>query len=157
MCILYCLIVLKRMKWNLRQSSDFVVCCFVMFDCQVHLSASLFYGVRSQQQQRRRTELMFASDENDCLDIITSTDFREYKLLPWVQFFAGIFAVQSFCIQCNGLAGQIRYKRKQYTVSQKTSHLWLAITLTYMNGFWYFSAEMLPIMYAIKRRFTMPP
>jgi len=25
-----------------------------------------------------------------------------------------------------------------YTVSQKTSHLWLAITLTHMNGFWYF-------------------
>jgi len=23
----------------------------------------------------------------------------------------------------------------QYTVSQKTSHLWLAITLTHMNGF----------------------
>jgi len=32
-----------------------------------------------------------------------------------------------------------------YTVSQKTSHLWLAITLTCMNGFWYFLAEMLPI------------
>ena len=25
-----------------------------------------------------------------------------------------------------------------YIVSQKTSHLWLAITLTHMNGFWYF-------------------
>ena len=24
-----------------------------------------------------------------------------------------------------------------YTVSQKTSHLWLAITLTHMDGFWY--------------------
>jgi len=32
-----------------------------------------------------------------------------------------------------------------YTVSQKTSHLRLAITLTYVNGFWYFSAEMLPV------------
>jgi len=35
-----------------------------------------------------------------------------------------------------------------YTVSQKsqkTSHLWLAITLTHMNRFLYFSAEMLPI------------
>jgi len=33
-----------------------------------------------------------------------------------------------------------------YTVSQKkTSHLWLAITLTHVNGFWYFLAEMLPI------------
>ena len=31
-----------------------------------------------------------------------------------------------------------------YRVS-KTSHLWLAITLTHMNGFWYFLAEMLPI------------
>jgi len=27
----------------------------------------------------------------------------------------------------------------------KTSHLWLAITLAYMNGFWYSLAEMLPI------------
>jgi len=25
-----------------------------------------------------------------------------------------------------------------YTMSQKTSHLWLAITLAHMNGFWYF-------------------
>jgi len=33
----------------------------------------------------------------------------------------------------------------RYTVSQKTSHLWLAITLSYVNGFWYFLAEMLPI------------
>jgi len=44
-----------------------------------------------------------------------------------------------------------------YTVSQKTSHLWLAITLMHMNGFWYFLAEMLLLEYAIKRRFTMPP
>jgi len=32
-----------------------------------------------------------------------------------------------------------------YTVSQKTSHLCLAITLTHINGFWHFLAEMLPI------------
>jgi len=32
-----------------------------------------------------------------------------------------------------------------YTVSEKTSHLWLAITLTHVNGFWYFLAEMLPM------------
>ena len=44
-----------------------------------------------------------------------------------------------------------------YTVSQKTSHRWLAITLRHMNGFWYFLAEMLPIKSAIKRRCTMPP
>jgi len=44
-----------------------------------------------------------------------------------------------------------------YTVSQKTSHLWLAITLTHMNGFWHFLAEMLLIKQAIKRHFTMPP
>jgi len=44
-----------------------------------------------------------------------------------------------------------------YTVSQKTSHLWLALTLMHVNGFWYFLAEMLPIKQAIKRRFTMPP
>jgi len=28
---------------------------------------------------------------------------------------------------------------------KRTSHLWLATTLTHMNGFWYFLAEMLPI------------
>jgi len=28
---------------------------------------------------------------------------------------------------------------------KKTSHLWLAITLMHMNGFWYLLAEMLPI------------
>jgi len=33
----------------------------------------------------------------------------------------------------------------KYTVSQKTSHLWLAITLTHMNWFWHFLAEMLTI------------
>jgi len=27
---------------------------------------------------------------------------------------------------------------ENYTVSQKTSHLWLAITLTHINRFWYF-------------------
>ena len=33
-----------------------------------------------------------------------------------------------------------RYRSKvaHYTVSQKLSHLWLAITLTHMNRFWYF-------------------
>jgi len=30
-----------------------------------------------------------------------------------------------------------------YTVSQKTSHLWFAITLTHMSGFRYFLAEIL--------------
>jgi len=41
----------------------------------------------------------------------------------------------------------ISVKFGMYTVSQKTSHLWLAITLTvtHMNGFWYFLAEMLLI------------
>jgi len=43
-----------------------------------------------------------------------------------------------------------------YTVSQKTSHLWLAITLTYVNGFLIFLAQILPIKEGIKRRFTMP-
>jgi len=32
-----------------------------------------------------------------------------------------------------------------YTVPQKTSHLWLVITLTHLNGVIYFLAEMLPI------------
>jgi len=40
---------------------------------------------------------------------------------------------------------------------KKTSHLWLAITLMHVNGFWYVLAEMLPIKWAIKRRFTTPP
>jgi len=40
---------------------------------------------------------------------------------------------------------------------KKTSHLWSAITLIYVNGFWYFLAEMLRIKQAIKRCFTTPP
>jgi len=32
-----------------------------------------------------------------------------------------------------------------YIVSQKTSHIWFAKTLTHMNGFWYFLAKMLLI------------
>jgi len=32
-----------------------------------------------------------------------------------------------------------------FTVSQKTSRLRLAITSTHVNGFWYFLAHMLPI------------
>jgi len=46
---------------------------------------------------------------------------------------------------------------KVYTVSQKTSHIWLAITLTHMNRFGYFLTEMLPMKEAIKRCFNMPP
>jgi len=45
----------------------------------------------------------------------------------------------------------------KYTVPQKTSHLWLAITSTHVHWFWYVLAEMLPIKYTIKRCFTMPP
>jgi len=33
---------------------------------------------------------------------------------------------------------RIKQRHSIYTVSQKTSHLWLAITSTHMNGFWYF-------------------
>jgi len=44
-----------------------------------------------------------------------------------------------------------------HRVSKKTSHLWLVITSTHVNGFWYFVAEMLPIKQAVKRHFTMPP
>jgi len=44
-----------------------------------------------------------------------------------------------------------------YTVSQKTSHIWLAITLTHMHRFWYCLAGMLPIKWAIKRLYTLPP
>jgi len=44
-----------------------------------------------------------------------------------------------------------------FIVSQQTSHLWFAITLTYINAFLYFLAEMLPVKQAIKRRFTVPP
>jgi len=40
---------------------------------------------------------------------------------------------------------------------RKNVHLWFATTLTYVNAFWYFLAEMLPIKQAIKRRFTVLP
>jgi len=44
----------------------------------------------------------------------------------------------------------------KYTVSQKTSRLRLAITLTYVNGFPYFLSEILQMKCAIKRCFTTP-
>jgi len=45
-----------------------------------------------------------------------------------------------------------------YTVSQKTSHLWLAITLTIVNGIWYFFGRNVTNKASKnKRRFTMPP
>jgi len=37
------------------------------------------------------------------------------------------------------------HSNSNYTMSQKTSHLWLAITLMHMNGFWHFLVQMLPI------------
>jgi len=45
-----------------------------------------------------------------------------------------------------------------YTVSQKrpTSHLWLAITLAHVNGFWYSFGRNVAHKVS-KRRFTMPP
>ena len=43
----------------------------------------------------------------------------------------------------------------KYTVSQKMSHVWLVITLTRMNAFWYFFGRN--VKWAVKRRFTMPP
>jgi len=37
------------------------------------------------------------------------------------------------------------YAEITYTVSQKTSHLCIVITLTYVNGFLIFFAQILPI------------
>ena len=49
-----------------------------------------------------------------------------------------------------------RMKGKEYyTVSQKTSHLWLAITLTRMNGFWYSFGRNVTDKVSNERRFTM--
>jgi len=36
---------------------------------------------------------------------------------------------------CDMVTSIAVYSSFMYTVTQKTSHLWLAITLTYMNGF----------------------
>jgi len=59
----------------------------------------------------------------------------QYYPLP--RFFVGKLAIR-LSVPCNCAL-------KLYTVSQKTSHLWLAITLTYVSGFWCFSADVLPI------------
>ena len=45
----------------------------------------------------------------------------------------------------------------KYTVSQKTSHLWFAITLTYMNSFWYFFGRNVTDKVSNQIRFTVPP
>jgi len=44
----------------------------------------------------------------------------------------------SYVLQLHLMFFQSCTKLSSYTVSQKTSHPWLAITLTHMNGFWYF-------------------
>jgi len=44
----------------------------------------------------------------------------------------------------------------KYTVSQKTSHLWLAITFTDVNRLLIILAQILPIKQGIKRHFTIP-
>jgi len=44
----------------------------------------------------------------------------------------------------------------KYTVSQKTSHLWLAITFTDVNRLLIILAKILPIKQGIKRHFTIP-
>jgi len=42
-----------------------------------------------------------------------------------------------------------RYEYTPCLKKTKTSHLWLAIALTHVNGFWYFLAEMLSIKYKV--------
>jgi len=47
----------------------------------------------------------------------------------------------SLQIRQNPLKIPLGKSRDYYTISQKTSLLQLAITLTHVNGFWYFLAE----------------
>jgi len=49
------------------------------------------------------------------------------------------------------------WQRCPYTVSQKTSHLWLAVTLTYVNGFWYFFGSNVTNKVSNQKTLYMPP
>ena len=63
----------------------------------------------------------------------------------------------SICVQKQHTAN---FKNTQYTVPQKTSYLWLAITFHNFDTcvcILIFLTELLPIKYVIKRCYTMPP
>jgi len=62
--------------------------------------------------------------------------------------------LNAFCQSCcmspsHAIKRLIINVNKLHRVS-KTSHLWFAITLTHVNGFWHFLSEMLPIKSATK-------
>jgi len=78
-------------------------------------------------------------------DVLTRANFSfmyflQFYLLNFLTFFNG----EGLNPQTPPLAtpllvmAALRSRCGHYTVSQKMSHLWLAITLTHVNEFWYF-------------------
>jgi len=61
-----------------------------------------------------------------------------FLFLMFIMYFTFVFILWLMCV--NNYVTTLCLKKKQ------TSHLWFAITFTYVNAFWYFLAEMSPIM-----------
>jgi len=57
----------------------------------------------------------------------------------------------------NLLTGEKEHSFLNYTVSQKTFHIWFAITFTYANAFWYFFGRSVTHKVSNQRHFTIPP
>ena len=68
-----------------------------------------------------------------------------FSVWSWITEMLIFLAVPVIILIVNILVMREVRNHSLYTVSQKTSHLWFAITSTHMNGFRYFLAKMLPI------------
>ena len=119
------------MKWNLHFST--FLSCYIIYNR--HSFNGLFFRTTwTSPHQKGWTNLNFneATDDDDMQIICTllqqasTSSLSVYKsdALPDVKALKAVCS--TLCLK-------------------KTSHLWLAITLAHMNGFWYFLAEMLPI------------
>ena len=115
------------------------------------LIAGILYTVRKKLLYYTILTKSFAPPKGPKNTIFVPDDL---DLWPCLLTFKLIWARGQTRLPCE--FGPNPFSDSRYTPClKKTSHLWLAITLTHMNGFWYVLAEMLPIK-AIKRRFTVP-
>jgi len=95
-----------------------------------------------------------SNGSNRCMPSINSSLIQSTNKFPPVNLFKDDYRYcHTICCRNNNKIHTCTYT----PCLKKTSHLWLAVTFTHMNGFWYFLAEMLRIKSAIKRRFNMPP
>jgi len=84
------------------------------------------------------------------------------SFLLWMKVWVACKTVWSLVSTCHTVPERFRdeflmIKIYYYTVSQKTSHLCFAITLTSVNGFWYFFCRNVTDKVSSKRHLITPP